>query len=245
MAGSTTASIRIKGIREGILIALDTALTDHSFEDVLQQLDEELRSKAGFLEGSRALIEVGYTRLARERVADLQMLLSQHGLELWTVLANHADTREAARALGLATRVPGSNTDLDGNELTVAAPVSASAATTTDAEQPGAILLRETIRSGRSIFHEGHVVVIGDVNPGAEIIAGGNVIVWGRLRGLVHAGALGDQEAVICALELSPTQLRISSKIAIPPNERESEWVPEMATIRDGQIVADAWRLKD
>jgi septum site-determining protein MinC len=89
--------------------------------------------------------------------------------------------------------------------------------------------------------HPGHIVIIGDVNPGAEVVAGGDIVVWGRLRGLVHAGALEDENAVICALELAPTQLRIASHIARSPEERPVKPVPEKASIRDGQIVAVPW----
>ncbi|HRQ13184.1 MAG TPA: septum site-determining protein MinC, partial [Promineifilum sp.] len=96
--------------------------------------------------------------------------------------------------------------------------------------------------SGRLVWHEGHVVVLGDVNPGAQIVATGNVIVWGRLRGLVHAGASGDATAIICALDLSPTQLRIADHIAVAPNDSHAASIPEQATIREGQIVAEPWR---
>lgn len=81
------------------------------------------------------------------------------------------------------------------------------------------LLVRRTLRSGQVLQHLGHVVVIGDVNPGAEIIAGGDVVVWGRVRGTIHAGALGDNKAIVCALELRPTQLRIGSHIATSPPE--------------------------
>ena len=81
---------------------------------------------------------------------------------------------------------------------------------------------------------------MGDVNPGAEVIAGGNVLVWGKLRGMVHAGALGDSEAVVCALVLAPTQLRINNKIAISPAEGRKKH-PEMALVRDGKVVAEPW----
>jgi septum site-determining protein MinC len=84
-------------------------------------------------------------------------------------------------------------------------------------------------------------VIIGDVNPGAEVVAGGDIVVWGRARGLVHAGALEDENAVICALELAPTQLRIASHIARSPEERPAQPVPERASVRDGQIVAVPW----
>jgi len=240
----TTLTISIKGIREGILVALDEALANGAYDEVVQQLDAELADRETFLRGSRVILDVGLESFARSHLSQLQSLLEARGLELWTVLAEEETTREAARSLGLATRLPGSNRDLEGNVL---GPVATDAPTAPD--QPTnpaeALFLRETLRSGRSIYHEGHVIIIGDVNPGAEVIAGGDVIVWGRLRGLVHAGALGDASAIICALELTPTQLRIASQIAIPPDERQGDPVPETASIRDGQIVADPWRLRE
>jgi septum site-determining protein MinC len=158
---------------------------------------------------------------------------------LWAVIADDAETRATARDLGLATRLSGSATDLDGNALAESA--NGAAATRTP-PAANALLLRETVRSGRSVWHEGHVVVLGDVNPGAEIIATGHVIVWGRLRGLVHAGAGGDAAALICALDLSPTQLRIADHIAVAPQDSRPAAIPEQAAIRDGQIVAEPWR---
>ena len=104
------------------------------------------------------------------------------------------------------------------------------------------ILVRRTLRSGQIVQHPGHVVVIGDVNPGAEIIAGGDVVVWGKLRGIVHAGATGDDGAVICALSLAPPQLRIGNYIARAPEGRESlPEQPEMAHVQEGEIVAEPW----
>jgi septum site-determining protein MinC len=85
------------------------------------------------------------------------------------------------------------------------------------------------------------VVVFGDVNPGAEIIAEGNVIIWGRLRGMVHAGAKGNRNAVICALDLSPTQLRIAEEVSAVLKPREDP-APEIARInKDGKLQAEFW----
>ena len=81
----------------------------------------------------------------------------------------------------------------------------------------------------------------GDVNPGAEIIAGGSVIVWGRLRGMVHAGAGGDEKAIVCALDLAPTQLRIAGYISVSPQDKRRKPLPEIASVRQGRIVAEAW----
>ena len=85
-------------------------------------------------------------------------------------------------------------------------------------------------------------MVIGDVNPGAEIVAGGNIVVWGRARGLVHAGALGNEDTVICALDLAPTQLRIAGHIARSPEDRRRKPAAEMASVREGRIVAIPWQ---
>jgi septum site-determining protein MinC len=85
------------------------------------------------------------------------------------------------------------------------------------------------------------VVVIGDVNPGAQIIAGGDVLVWGRLRGTVHAGALGDEKSLVCALDLRPMQLRIANIVAVGSDGGKSRPHPEIAFVSDGQIVAEEW----
>jgi septum site-determining protein MinC len=73
------------------------------------------------------------------------------------------------------------------------------------------------------------------------IIAGGDVVVWGKLRGTVHAGAHGDEEAVVCALYLAPTQLRIAGHITISPEDRRRKPQPEKAMVRHGRIEAVAW----
>jgi septum site-determining protein MinC len=88
-------------------------------------------------------------------------------------------------------------------------------------------------------------VIIGDVHAGAEIVAGGDVVVWGRVHGMVHAGAMGNDQAVVCALELRPTQLRIAGYIATSPREKQLASIgPEVASVVDGHIVARPWTSK-
>jgi septum site-determining protein MinC len=105
------------------------------------------------------------------------------------------------------------------------------------------ILVQRTLRSGQTIRYNGNVVVLGDVNPGAEISAAGNVIVMGALRGMVHAGAGGDENAIVLAFKLQPTQLRISDHITRPPdNEAAGTDLPEMARIRDGVVTIETFQ---
>ncbi len=80
-----------------------------------------------------------------------------------------------------------------------------------------ALFVKTTFRSGESVTHPGDVVVLSDVNPGAEIKAGGDIVVFGKLRGLAHAGVDGDPKAAIIALELDAPQLRIGPYTGITP----------------------------
>jgi septum site-determining protein MinC len=97
---------------------------------------------------------------------------------------------------------------------------------------------------GQFVEHPGPVVVYGDVNDGAEIIATGDVLIFGKLRGLVHAGAGGDDHATVGALSLTPPQLRIGKHIArAPEGKKKKPRGPEMALVRDGQIVIEPWRV--
>ena len=231
--------VRIRGIRDGILVTLGAG----PYLDVVDLLTAELTQKEDFLQGSKVTLDVGARRLHREQLAALLDLFARHRLVLWTVLTEADETREAAQALNLATRLPGSLTDLEGRPLSPPSPRPENG-TGRASPASGPLFLKETLRSGRSVYHEGPVIIMGDVNPGAEIIAAGDVIVWGRLRGLVHAGALGEETAVICALSLNPTQLRIADRIAISPNGSKQKPEPERASIRGGQIVAESWRVK-
>lgn len=105
------------------------------------------------------------------------------------------------------------------------------------------ILIQRTLRSGQSVRYSGNVVILGDVNPGAEVTATGNIIVMGALRGVVHAGANGDETAVVMAFRLNPTQLRIANHITRPPdNEKVEIELPEIARIKDGVVTIEAFQ---
>lgn len=238
--------VQIKGIRDGLLITL----SDHPDAAIFDRLQEELRDKRAFLQGGKVAVDTGYRNMDKGQVTALQSLFERQGLTLWAVLATHPNTRETARDLGLATRLSGSPVDLEGNALQSVLPDEDEGAGRDERQvvySSNALFLRETVRSGRSIFHEGDVVILGDVNAGAQVVAAGTVVVWGRLRGLVHAGALGDPAAVICALDLAPTQLRIADQIAVDPDRGKGRRVvmPEQAAIRDGQIVAEPWLQRE
>ncbi|MCY0900418.1 MAG: septum site-determining protein MinC [Firmicutes bacterium] len=116
--------------------------------------------------------------------------------------------------------------------------------TAEEARRHPTLLVRRTLRSGQRIRFYGNVVVLGDVNPGAEITAGGDIIVMGWLRGLAHAGAGGNNRAVVSAFRLNPIQLRIGEYIGRAADDGEPVMpdVPEIAEVRDGRVVIDRWQ---
>jgi septum site-determining protein MinC len=104
------------------------------------------------------------------------------------------------------------------------------------------LAIHRTLRSGAAVHYDGDVHVFGDVNAGAHVRAGGSIVVFGRLRGTVHAGAQGDVQATVVAFDMAPTQIRIGKHIALAPERGGAEaWVPEIAHVADGAIVLEAF----
>ena len=109
------------------------------------------------------------------------------------------------------------------------------------------LYMEMTIRSGVEIRHPGTVVILGDVNPGGIVVASGDILVWGRLRGVAHAGANGNSECLIMALQMEPTQLRIADAVARAPEKAPTQFHAEVAYVTSGGIriakAADFSRL--
>jgi septum site-determining protein MinC len=222
--------VSIKGRQDGLLVVLDE---EQDWAAQIAELEAQLEIQKAFFAGARLALQVGGRPLVMSDIQDLQARLAQRDITLETVVSDSEATLAAARHLNLATdmasRQPPAKAAADLQEPPVVS-------------EEGSWFIHCTLRSGQKIHHLSHVTVIGDVNPGAEIIAGGDVVVWGRLQGLVHAGAMGDDSAVVCALDLSPTQLRIGSYIARSPEEKRRRKVrPEMASVSEGRIVAEPW----
>ena len=222
--GEKSSLIQIKGIRDGLLVTLAGA----DWPDLVAAFIENIESRSAFFQGARVALDVGSQDL---RVADLSKLrdqLSERGVSLWAVLSESGLTERTAQNLGLATR-------LSKPHLT-----EVTAKPEQLLPEGAAKWINGPLRSGGKVAYDGNVVVMGDVNSGAEIVAGGSVMVWGCLRGVVHAGAQGDENAVVCALELAPTQLRIAGEIAISP-KKQAKSQPEVARLQDGHLEAEPW----
>ncbi|MCW5873418.1 MAG: septum site-determining protein MinC [Anaerolineales bacterium] len=234
MTDVDATQIDIKGIREGLLVTLG----EGDWPQLEQALMGELQRRGDFLKGAKLIINVDAHELNVASMSRLRDQVTDSGQLLWGVLSSSAQTERSAQLMGLATRIHDGSREAEAED----AEEYYEEAALQDLGPDSGILVRRTLRSGASVHSPGHITIIGDVNPGAEVIAGGNVVVWGRLRGLVHAGANGDEGAIVCAMDLAPTQLRIAGHIAIPPSER-GEISPEIARVQAGQVIAENWTL--
>ncbi len=113
-----------------------------------------------------------------------------------------------------------------------------------EAEKLPTLYLKKTIRSGQSITSDGNLFIMGDVNPGAEVIAKGDITVWGILGGIAHAGSEGNSQARIRALKMNAIQLRIADVFARRPDgantpfvQKTNEFVPEEARVFKKNII--------
>ena len=227
--------VSIKGIKDGLLIALSPTEDWHR---ITRELAARIDEKQAFFTGARVTVDVGERPVPKYELTSLKALLERRNLTLVVVQSTSATTIESAHAIDLRATVP-----QDSRQQQAQLDDSLLDALPIDSEEQGTVgvLVKRTLRSGRTIHSRGHVVVFGDVNPGAQIIATGDIIIWGKLRGMVHAGAEGDTSAVICALDMSPNQLRIADLIATAPNDKRHKIRPEVASVRDEHIVVEAW----
>ncbi|MBE3578133.1 MAG: septum site-determining protein MinC [Limnochordales bacterium] len=210
-----------KGTRDGLLLRLDGSVP---FGELLSQLRQRLQMSANFYQGGQVRVEWGGRQVLESERRELERVMAEHGL----VLADSATpgpvsdggAREKAQSPA-------------GTELVPNGP----AAGETRPDPARTLYVRRTLRSGQRLRYDGHVVIMGDVHPGAEVVAAGDVVVLGRLQGVVHAGSNGDRRAVVVALVFEPMQLRIAELISRAPDDASPPRGPEQAEIRGEQIV--------
>lgn len=158
-------------------------------------------------------------------------------------LAIHRDLLTGKVALEVNERVP-----MDVLEV-IRKRVDAAGGTLTDLRPPTAVtqargetvIVGRTVRSGGRVESSGSVVILGDVNAGAEIVAHDDIIVLGTLRGVAHAGIAGNEKAVVWAQKILAPQLRIGNALAQAGDGGGRADGPEVAHLRDGQIQLRPW----
>src|SRR6266542_5850781 len=162
--------IQIKGLRDVLLVSLDDAPWNVQRAALIAQVD----AQPSFFQGARLALDVASQVLHVTELVALRDQLSERGISLWAVISESPTTEATAQLLGLATRISKPRPE-EGRKFAV-----------DDLGEDSALFLNRTLRSGTRIKFAGHIVIFGDVNPGAEIISDGNVIVWERVHGMVH-----------------------------------------------------------
>jgi septum site-determining protein MinC len=208
--------VKFSGTDNGLLMRLEW---DVPLPQLLVEVEEHLQQSHAFFKGAQVHLEIGRRPVLLQDMEQLAVVLARHGVTLRGVIpAPESQERRPPAPPSPPVKLP------------VADP------------QTTLYLEQRTVRSGEKIACEGHVVILGDVNPGAEVIAGYNIFVWGSLKGSAYAGVPDHEEAVIAALHLAPIQLRIAGYIARAPETRPATvWMPELARIDQRAIVVEAW----
>jgi len=231
---SVQGNIAIKGTRNGLLLTLEP---ETPFSELLNALSRRLSEAPGFFRGASLALDTTRRNLRISERTQLEALLAKYQMSVTpleqTPTAKHNE-REVISASDIGSD-PSIATEITSEQT------QAQAYLLDPRDSDDTLFLRRTVRSGQAIHHASSIVILGDVNPGAEIVASGDIIVWGVLRGMVHAGYPNNENAIVCSLVLSPVQLRIAHLLSRPPDGFQVQARPEFATIKNGQIVVEAW----
>ncbi len=180
--------------------------------------------------GSHIYIDCREWNLNCKDINELQNICKRKNIEIISLESTIAESIISASCLGIQSFLKAKN---DTEEIS-----TINKNITPGYEKSEEIFFHTgTLRSGEVLEVDNDLLILGDVNPGAIVLAGGDVMIWGRLRGIAHAGKNGNINARISALQLRPVQLRIADKIARGPQEKPEEGLAEEATIEKDMIV--------
>jgi septum site-determining protein MinC len=215
--------VRLKSEGGRLLLMLPPEIADSStapsWSDLWQQLKQRLNGGDRFWQPNTAV-----HLIARDRLLDVRQLqsiadaLTEFELVLKRVYTSRRQTAVAAVTIGYSVEQHSALAHL--NQPTETASALADP-----------LYIQTTVRSGMEIRHPGTVVIMGDVNPGSTIVADGDVMVWGNLRGVAQAGAAGNSRCVVVALRMEPTQIRIANFVARAPEKPPAQYLPEVAYV--------------
>jgi septum site-determining protein MinC len=192
--------------------------TTLTWGEILEQIKIRLSGNERFWQAQTAVhLKVKDRLLDARQLQAIADLLNEFQLQLILIDTNRRATAVTAATAGYSVAQKALFTH---EKFTESNPILADT-----------LYLQTTIRSGTEINHPGTVVIWGDVNPGGRVVAIGDILIWGRLKGFAHAGSQGNTSAVIMALQMQPTQLRIADYIARSPENTPNQFYPETAYI--------------
>ncbi len=218
------SQICLKNDGDKLLLVLPTQAeinSDLPWSETWQELKHLIQAKEQSWQAGTKVCLVAQDRLLDARqLQTIGETLDEVKLSLEIVSTNRRQTAVAAATSGYSVEQKTSTESLGEESL-------AEKVSSTVLAEP--LYLQSTVRSGVEIRHPGTIVICGDLNPGGKAIAAGDIFVWGRLRGIAHAGAQGNHQCRIAALQMEFTQLRIADAVARSPKLRPGRFTPELA----------------
>lgn len=189
--------VNIKGTRNGLVIVLDA---NREFEEIRNTLLRKMESAKGFFKGATFSLFQEHREIPVHEKNELENICRQFGL-----IPNKADHTNLRT---ICTENRGKQTIVRHSETVTG---------------EATLMVSRSLRSGQRVTYPGHIVVIGNIHPGAEVVSGGSIIIMGYCRGIIHAGTGGERSAKIIALSFAPTVLSIAGLRYIP---KRSEPLP-------------------
>ncbi|MCH5252141.1 MAG: septum site-determining protein MinC [Lachnospiraceae bacterium] len=211
------APVVIKGNKSGIRIVLDHKL---SFEDLLTEVKNKFSASSDFLGNAQVAVSFEGRELSEEEEAVLLQCISEHSnLDVVCIIDNDKKREEYfSKTLNEHLTQLNSNTGQ---------------------------FFKGNLRSGQVMEFETSIVILGDINVGAQVVSTGNVVVLGNLYGTVYAGASGKENAFVVALKMNPIQIRIGDVIARASDEKtDPPKEPQIAYLENGAIYVDTLSRK-
>lgn len=205
-------SVKLKGVGDGFWITLDPSKPEQLLKDQLIKLFERLKHLAI---NARVVIDTG----GAEGYDDL--------------VQNLGDFLKTRFDVGIVSKPP------KKRQVAVERIRQKDLDRGWTRHRSEVLMLRGRIRSGQKIETKKHILITGDVNPGALIIAGGDVMIMGRLLGHVHAGYPENPSAVILALDFRPTQVQIGEYAAAGLDDKKTDRVEFASVIDEAVLVQD------
>ena len=224
-------SVLFKGLKTGLLLVL---AGKPEFSAVEREIREKLESSALFFRRGTVIEWRTGTFTAKESLA-LKKLFLQHGL-YFREMKEEAEAKKPVVSAVNAAAAARAGAVLGRKK---AEPSEMKTEPDADKKDVQMLVVNRTLRGGQEVQSQGSVLVLGNVNPGAQVIAGGSIDIRGTCRGIVHAGAYGDRDAIIIADHLMPVQIRIADVIAQSPEQYEKPELAERASVQDGRIVIE------
>jgi len=224
VAANQKIQVEIRNAKDKLVLILPTVseacVSEYTWSEIWQQMKLRLLAQQRFFNSKINVHLVAQDRLLDSRqLQDIAETLSEMSLQLKSVGTSRRQTAIAAAGAGYSVEQLQPKTAFNFESKTATLPPA----------EP--LYLETTVRSGVEIRHRGSVIILGDVNPGGIVVADGDILIWGRLRGIAHAGAQGNSECTIMALQMEPTQLRIADALARAPEKSPTQIYAEVAYI--------------